>query len=127
MKISKNDDLILSALKKSKKPLSAYEVLSKLSKQIKSPPIVYRSLKRLEDEGKIHQIQSTSTYTVCHGEHEHQDLSALVVCTDCGKVTEVEDKTLAAMMKTIIEKSALSIKPKSIEIIGSCSDCIKVN
>lgn len=125
MKINKNDELILSALRKSKKPLSAYDVLSKLSKQIKSPPIVYRSLKRLEDEGKIHQIQSTSTYTICHGEHEHSDLSALVVCSDCGKVTEVEDKNLATMLKSVFDKSSLSITPKSIEIIGTCRECEK--
>ncbi len=117
-----NDEIILSTLKKSDKPLSAYEILSKLKSKIKSPPIVYRALARLEKEGKIHQIQSTSTYAVCHGHHEDNKLNAIIVCSDCGKVSEVGNVNISPIIKEMIKKSDLKINAKSMELIGSCSD-----
>lgn len=116
-----NDEIILSTLKKSDKPLSAYEILSKLKSKIKSPPIVYRALSRLEKEGKIHQIQSTSTYAVCHGHHEDNKLNAIIVCSDCGKISEIENVNINPIVKEIVKNSNLKINVKGMELIGNCS------
>ncbi|MDX1950009.1 MAG: transcriptional repressor [Rickettsiales bacterium] len=118
-----NDELVLDVIKKALAPVSAYEILAKLKNKIKSPPIIYRALARLEKSGNIHQIQATSTYTACHGNHNHQALNAMIICNKCGKIDEVAGVNFDEIILKAITKSALKIIPKSIEIIGLCNNC----
>jgi len=52
-----NDDLVLDIIKNNTKSLTAYEILSKVQKMKKIQPMsVYRSLKNLQNQGKIHKF-----------------------------------------------------------------------
>ncbi len=119
-----NDEYIFDTISKASKPLSAYEILAKLKDKIKSPPIIYRALARLEKAGKIHQIQATSSYSACHSNHSHHSINAMVICGKCGSISEVEGINFDNLIKETISKSQLKISPKSLEIIGFCQSCI---
>ncbi len=52
-----NNDIVFDIIKKSKKHLTAYEILDKFQKFKKIQPMaVYRSLKKLIEEDKIHSL-----------------------------------------------------------------------
>jgi Fur family transcriptional regulator, zinc uptake regulator len=54
-----NDDLVLDIIKNNAKSLTAYEILSKVQRLKKIQPMsVYRSLKNLQTQGKIHKSKS---------------------------------------------------------------------
>ena len=51
-----NDDLVLDIIKNNSKSLTAYEILNKVQRVKKIQPMsVYRSLKNLQTQGKIHK------------------------------------------------------------------------
>lgn len=86
-------DMVLKALRKSKMPMTAYSLLSKLNPLgVKSAPIVYRALDALEHSGKVHKIKELGAYVACDctADHVHH-LSVLTVCTGCKKVEELHD------------------------------------
>ncbi len=110
-------------------PLTAYEVLAELGKQVKNPkpPTVYRALEFLQDAGLVHRIESLNAYVACHGDHrhdrDHHHSNQFLICDDCGNVQEIE---MGQMGKTIGEKaSAAGFKTDhwSAEIHGTCKDC----
>lgn len=86
-------DMVLAALRKANKPLSAYDILEKLKKHgVKSPPIVYRALDTLKKHGAIHRIEQLNAYVACNCEASHTHaLSLLTVCDRCRTVAELHD------------------------------------
>ena len=82
-----NDDLVLDIIKNNTKSLTAYEILSKVQKVKKIQPMsVYRSLKNLQNQGKIHKSNQNKSFLLCkEGEHDHKHNPVLVICKDCGK------------------------------------------
>ncbi len=113
-------------------PLTAYEVLDELGKQINNPkpPTVYRALEFLQEAGLVHRIESLNAYVACHGEHKHEGAgqgtcysNQFLICDDCGQVQEIE---LPHIDKTIDEKAhAAGFKTArwSAEIHGTCKAC----
>src|SRR5688572_2923023 len=84
-------ELVLKTLKKRKAPMSAYAILEALSPHgIKGPPIVYRALSSLIDDGIVHKIHATSEYIACNcaSDHDHP-LSVLTICGDCHAIEEL--------------------------------------
>jgi Fe2+ or Zn2+ uptake regulation protein len=54
-----NDEIIFAIIKKSKKNLTAYEILDKVQKTKKVQPMtIYRSLKNLTDKGLYNLLSS---------------------------------------------------------------------
>ncbi len=77
--LNKNDKKVLSALGRSEKPLSAYDILDRArSDALKAPVQVYRALEKLESRGLVHRIEALNAFVACseHDEscsgHEHQ-------------------------------------------------------
>jgi Fur family transcriptional regulator, zinc uptake regulator len=67
-----NDDLVLDIIKNNTKSLTAYEILSKVQKVKKIQPMsVYRSLKNLQTQGKIHKSNQNKSFLLCkEGDHD---------------------------------------------------------
>ena len=74
-----NDDLVLDIIKNNTKSLTAYEILSKVQKMKKIQPMsVYRSLKNLQTQGKIHKSNQNKSFLLCkEGDNEHDHLSLI--------------------------------------------------
>lgn len=127
---------VLGIMVEAASPLTAYEVLDQLGKQVTNPkpPTVYRALEFLQEAGLVHRIESLNAYVACHGDHAPMghataDHAApllsnqFLICDDCGQVQEI---ALPQMEKNIDEKAqAAGFKTErwSAEIHGTCKDC----
>lgn len=117
--------LILGLLRKSKVPLTAYNLLEKLqSKGVKSAPIVYRALAELEGLGSVHKIQAIGAYVACDctADHAHP-LSVLTVCGDCKKVNELHDHSIIHHLAKLRQMHVNLRDTAVIELPVTCATC----
>jgi len=117
--------LILALLRKSKAPLTAYNLLEKLQpKGVKSAPIVYRALAELEGQGSVHKIQELGAYVACDCSADHQHpLSVLTVCGDCKKVSELHNHAIIRHL-TKLRQMQINLRNSAvIELPVICNQC----
>ena len=118
-------DLVLKALKKSRKPLSAYELLEKLHPDgVKSPPIVYRALEGLMQKGVVHKIKELGAFVACNcaKNHDHS-LSVLTVCGACHKVVELHDHAIIDQLEALRGHGVPLREHAVIELPITCDAC----
>ena len=117
-----NNDLVLNIIKKSKKPLTAYEILDKSQKFKKIQPMtVYRSLKKLIDNDKIHKSNQNKTYVLCNHSHTIHNPS-IAICRDCGDTEELKSELFEAIFKkNPIKKYDFS--KFQVEVSTTCRKC----
>lgn len=80
---------VLTLLRQCGEPLSAYDVMAKLSdaRPKIAPPTVYRALSALVDRGMVHRVRSLNAFVACQGcDQEHASL--LSICQDGSAVAE---------------------------------------
>lgn len=85
---------------------------------------VYRTVLLLEELGavcKLDLADGCSRYELVHQNEPHQHHH--LICTNCGKVIEVQGDLLESLEKTIEEKYNFEIKNHSVKFYGLCSDC----
>ena len=123
--LTRNSELIYALLKDAPKAMSAYEILDALKEySIKSPPIVYRGLKALEEKGLIHRIESMNAYKACCDYHEPHIGAALLTCVKCGAIEEVHSKALEAFLSSMpLENHFIPSPTNPIEVKGQCEKC----
>ena len=115
---------VLRLLCVSEKPLSAYELLDRMRDVMKNPtpPVVYRALDFLLEEGLVHKLESLHAYIGCtHPDHPHA--SQFLICDDCGEVAEVEDPSIAKSLKAAGQSVGFSTKRPIVELLGTCAQC----
>jgi Fur family ferric uptake transcriptional regulator len=115
---------ILEVFKKSKKPLSAQEIIDILHDGI-DQVTVYRTLKSLKEKGVIIQIDLRHN-------HAHYELANLaehhhLVCIRCGRIEDVHRCGIEEMQSTVLKSSRhfAEIKQHALEFYGICNVCIK--
>lgn len=134
LQLSANSKKILNLLKKTSKPMSAYDMLHKLrSTTIKAPPTVYRALENLLTLGLIHRIHSLNAYMLCHEhkeghagckESDHVSHGAqFAVCRSCGTVEEIHDHRIENYIKNIGKMLKFRIENETLELSGTCAKC----
>ena len=119
-------ELVLNALKKSKQPLSAYDILEKVKKfGVKSSPIVYRALDTLMESGQAHKINELGAFVACAcaSDHDHE-MSVLTICQGCRQVEELHDHKLIDHI-TALRKFDVNL-PRSavVELPVTCNACV---
>ncbi|MEQ1789954.1 MAG: Fur family transcriptional regulator [Rickettsiales bacterium] len=121
--ISTHGKNVLNLLKKSKKPLTAYDILGKLQNSgVKAPQTVYRALETLIERGMIHRVQSLGAFVACHSVEEDHG-TQFAVCRQCKTVIELHDHRICDFIKEIGNNIKFSIEREMLEIIGICNDC----
>jgi len=128
--LTKNQQIVLDLIEKSREPVKAYSILSNVKKKgIKAPPQVYRALEKLIEIGKIHKVESKNAFVVCKNTNcEVSNATAFSICQACEKVTEIvnsSDGSLSALlgaspgastavsiMVEVLEKSVLFLNDK---------------
>jgi Fur family transcriptional regulator, zinc uptake regulator len=118
-------DLVLKALKKSRKPMTAYELLERLKPHgIKGPPIVYRALDALMKAGTVHRINELGAFVACDcAKDHHHALSVLTVCSDCRKVAELHDHAIIHQLENLRKHGVPLQDHAVIELPITCSAC----
>lgn len=103
--------------------LGAYEVLERLDAEGlgSKPPVAYRALGFLLDNGFIHRIERLNAYIACsHPGKKHEP--AFLICTECKAVSESAlggGGSLARCAKA----SGFQIQHTTLEAEGQCPDC----
>ena len=115
---------VLRLLCESGKPLGAYELLDRMRATLKNPapPVVYRALDFLLEQGLVHKLESLHAYVGCtHPEHPHA--SQFLICGDCGEVAEVEDPSIANSLQAAGRAVGFHTKRPVVELLGTCAQC----
>ena len=115
---------VLELLLNSGRATKAYSLLDGM-RQIhpgSAPPTVYRALDFLLSAGLVHRIESINAFTVCHDLTQCQH-GILVVCQQCGSVTELHQPKLRQALVAQIEDAGYRLASDEIELKGLCAAC----
>ena len=123
--LSKNQQIILDLIEKSREPVKAYSILSSVQKKgINAPPQVYRALDKLIEKGKIHKIESQNSFVACNtGDCETPHAVAFSICNNCEVVSEINDQKLFKYLSDFKDNSGVKFKSYNLEFVGVCSSC----
>lgn len=125
--LTKNQEAVLSSLRKAGRPLSAYDILDQLRHLgLKAPPQIYRALAALIEHGLVHKVESLNAFVACttlSGKpHSHGDL-VFLICRTCGAVTESVSKRLIEACYGEGQAHKFKTEQVRIEIHGLCATC----
>jgi Fur family zinc uptake transcriptional regulator len=114
-------------------PIGAYDLLDRLrpARRGAAPPTVYRALDFLLEQGLIHKVERLSAFVGCvagcteaHGEGKiHTHSAQFLICCECGKVIELQDLKIAAVLMRAAEEAGFSITGVTVEAEGLCGAC----
>jgi len=85
---------------------------------------VYRTVQLLEELGVVCKLDlndGCNRYELVHEDENHQHHH--LICTECGKVIEVEGDLLEVLEHDIQQKYDFVIKNHSVKFYGICKDC----
>jgi Fur family zinc uptake transcriptional regulator len=114
-----------AALFKAQRPMSAYELLNHLQTELErplAPPLVYRALDFLTEQGLVHRLESTSAFVACeHPGTMHQSL--YLVCSCCGTAEELEGDSVRTMLTRKARERHFQARRQVVEVHGLCEEC----
>ncbi len=115
---------VFAILLAEKRPIGAYEVMDRLRDDGKTihPPVVYRILHFLEENGFIHRIASRKAYTACTGSHESGQY-ALLICRSCKSVEEVDLADDGTTFVDLARAAGFQVEQTFLEMEGLCLHC----
>ncbi|WP_192847073.1 Fur family transcriptional regulator [Aureimonas sp. AU4] len=125
--VTRNEELVLSALKRAEAPQTAYQLLDALREEgLKAPPQIYRALRSLGERHLVHRLDSLNAFVACGHHHEH-DARTLVflICGGCGRVCEFADESLDRLLKDAAGRRGFQVDDAAVEVRGLCDSCRK--
>lgn len=124
-KLTKNQSVVLEALRESSAPLSAYQILdveSVRAKGLKAPLTIYRALEKLITAGLVHRIESLNAFVSCDQDH-HSEPPAFMICQECKHIIEVGTRAIQRTVMKQAEEQGFEVKQMHVEVSGRCRDC----
>ena len=82
---------------------------------------VFRALELFVDLGLVERLDLPSgehAYVACEPTHHHH-----VVCSRCGRSTEVEDCGMAEVAREVARRTGYRIERHRMELFGVCPEC----
>ena len=121
---------ILEALMASPRPMSAYDLIATIGAQVPaSPPTIYRGLKKLISDGKVHRIESLNAFVACRHskgaelDHEHERGVGFAICDRCGSVDEFVDPVVGERLDADLSARSFLPRAVTVEVRGLCAGC----
>ncbi|WP_374327439.1 Fur family transcriptional regulator [Paracoccus pantotrophus] len=114
----------LEILLESHRAMGAYEVLERLSAEGfgKQPPVAYRALDFLVEQGLAHRVQRLNAYAAClSAERDHSP--AFLICRGCEQVAEADAPDLRVALDRLAGASGFRIERSTVELLGLCARC----
>ena len=102
--------------------LGAYDVLARLDADGfgAKPPVAYRALSFLVDQGFVHRIERLNAFVACaHPDTAHDP--AFLICRACGTVAEAH--AAANSLDASIADTGFQVEQTVIEAEGLCPSC----
>ena len=115
---------VLEILLEQHKALGAYDVLARLATEGfgNQPPVAYRALEFLVEQGLAHRIQRLNAFAACvHPGEAHAP--AFLICRQCQTVAEAEARPARAALEAEAARSGFVIERSTIEALGLCPAC----
>ena len=116
---------VLAVLEKAREPMTIDDICGWLKDQTINAATVYRTVKSLNDEGVVKQIDFR------HG-HGHYELVAdndhhHIICVSCGKVEDFEGCFVEKIVQTVLKetKGFAQVTDHALELFGLCKVCAK--
>ncbi|MEW2919365.1 Fur family transcriptional regulator [Ruegeria sp. ANG10] len=116
---------VLEILLEKHRAMGAYDILSVLSAEGmgSQPPVAYRALDFLVQNGFVHRIEQLNAYTACaHPTHDH--IPAFLICRSCKAVAETETELTQGRLGAAASTSGFQIERVVVEAEGLCPECI---
>lgn len=120
---------VLGLVLESKQPSGAYDLLDRLrgTRGPSAPPTVYRALDFLVEQGFIHRVERLSAFVGCIDDglhaHGHAHAAQFLICSNCRRVTEIEDKAIAHALEAAAARLGFTVARGMIEAEGICAEC----
>lgn len=114
----------LQILLESPRALGAYEVLERLVAEgfANQPPVAYRALDFLEDQGLIHRIRRLNAFTACmHIGEAHAPV--FLICRACHAVAEAPAAEVTQALTAAAGHLHFTVERSTIEALGLCPAC----
>lgn len=115
---------VLEILLQDHRALGAYDILSVLAADGmgSQPPVVYRALDFLVQNGLAHRIERLNAYTACtHPDQEH--VPAFLICRACKAVAEAETQLEQGRLGQAAQQADFTIERIVVEAEGLCPAC----
>lgn len=112
---------VLEILLESHAAMGAYDVLARLDAEGlgSKPPVAYRALSFLVDNGFVHRIERLNAFIACAHPGAHHD-PAFMICRSCGTVAEAQATAALAQSAAL---SGFQVEQTVIEAEGLCPSC----
>ena len=114
----------LEILLEAHRAMGAYEVLDRLSEEGfgKQPPVAYRALEFLVENGLAHRIRRLNAFTACmHPGESHAPV--FLICSTCNSVLEAAADPVRAALNEAAQAHGFAIERANIEAVGFCPAC----
>lgn len=115
---------VLEILLEEHRALGAYDVLTRLAAEGfgNQPPVVYRALEFLVEQGFAHRIQRLNAFTACvHVGEAHAP--AFLICRVCSTVAEAAAGPVRAALDAQAAAMGFALERVTIEALGLCPKC----
>lgn len=115
---------VLEILLQKNTAIGAYEILDLLREAgfKNQPPVAYRALEFLVQNGFAHKIEQLNSFIGCmHPGKNHSP--AFMICRNCDSVSEEEALTRNFSVSQIASKAGFTVEKAVIEARGLCHSC----
>ena len=115
---------VLEILLQKNTAIGAYEILDLLREAgfKNQPPVAYRALEFLVQNGFAHKIEQLNSFIGCmHPGKDHSP--AFMICRTCDSVSEEEALTRNFSVSQIAAKAGFTVEKAVIEARGLCHSC----
>ncbi len=126
-KLTKNQSVVVDALREAGRPLSAYQILDVddvREQGLKAPLTIYRALDKLVANGIVHRIESLNAFVLCDHDHAaHAEPAAFMICTTCKRTIEFSAKSIRRTVTQEAERHGFAMSNLHVEVTGLCAEC----
>lgn len=115
---------VLEILLEAHRALGAYDVLQRLAAEGfgNQPPVAYRALDFLVENGLAHRIRRLNAFTACmHPGEAHSP--AFLICRLCDAVAEAPAASVQDALDRAAADLGFAIERSNIEALGLCPAC----
>lgn len=114
----------LEILLEEHRALGAYEVLDRLAADGfgKQPPVAYRALEFLVENGLAHRVRRLNAFTACmHPGEAH--MPVFLICRVCNTVAEASATPVRAALDRTAAELGFTVERTNVEALGLCPAC----
>lgn len=115
---------VLEILLEEHRAMGAYDVLERLAEEGfgKQPPVAYRALDFLVEQGLAHRIRRLNAFAACtHPGAAHAPV--FLICAACDAVAEAPGGDVRGALEEAAGGLGFTVERASIEAVGLCPTC----